>query len=1221
MKIRTCAALFLTAGIAATLPTMALAVDFPEVEPNETKATATPALGLVAGDTLSGTTTGTSSLAGATSRDTFRVGTAAATLGIYRHRLAITTTGTAGHTGAILGLTATASGPTTAEATVQTSSTSTTLTIPARANQWYGFGRAEQIFYRVTGGTTTTAPYTATYSVDPVVPTVFATNPEAGVITINHDATTDTAYDRDMFLFDSNLNPIAGIDDSDTTALARTLAVGTYFIGYGRFNTATGPFSGSSNIQGTFQTGNVLDFADASAASSALLGTQAVTLNIVSPAGTSTATGPVLGAYDIAWFQFTVSPSVTPTNPSITAATGTPSPVTAGSPLTVTATVFPGTNPASTFANVGSGVTITSALLSGGSAILLDNGVAPDAVAGDNIFSANVTIDAAAPTGTGTLPLVALDDQGRSSATFNLGVNIVGPIPGCPTALETATFTSQNSEGTLGSALNGVSTANFTIAGQVNTIRATGRLVSTAIFNLEADVQVTAPDGSTYILNPFTTGTSTAVRDLTSFTFTLPTLEDGTGTWTFRFFESFDDGANPDAVWQQICFGLDAVPTNPTAVSTFLPVAGNDGTGTGNLFVTVTPGQFPASTGLGVTVDGTGIGAGTVTLLDNGVAPDAVAGDNIFSGSAAVLAGTAAALYTLPVSITDGQSRTGTANANFRVVDTTSPGAAPACPTAAQTATFDNVVSEGANPAATNDIRTANFTVAGQVNTIVATGRLLSNAVFNGEADIFVTAPDGSTFTLNPFTTGTSTAVRDLTSFTFTLPSLEDGTGTWTFRFFESFNDAAVPDAIWDTICIGIDAVPTNPSATDTATPGTVARDGVQQVTLAVTVTPGLVPTSTGLAVVVDDSSIGGSGSLALLDDGNAPDLLAGDNIFSGSVVVAPTTALGGAVLPYTVTDAEGRNAGAGLTLNFTVAEAIGACCLTDGSCTVTDINNCVGVLGGTFAGSGTACAAYSAFTTDGAGAFEDISATGTRITAMDGLDDFVSAAQPIGFSFNFYGTAFTSLFVSTNGNIQFSTPTSTAFTNGPIPSAGVPNNAIYALWDDLNFAIGGGGAFIQTLGTSGVDLRTIVQWNGVSQFGSAGDPSTFQVALFEDGAIELRYLTVTGEGGSAGPTDTSTLGIENATGTNATVLNETRATLTGPISYRTTFADTGVCVPACPACPADFDQDGGVTGADVEAFFLAFEAGDPCGDTDLDGGVTGADVEAFFVAFENGGC
>jgi hypothetical protein len=59
----------------------------------------------------------------------------------------------------------------------------------------------------------------------------------------------------------------------------------------------------------------------------------------------------------------------------------------------------------------------------------------------------------------------------------------------------------------------------------------------------------------------------------------------------------------------------------------------------------------------------------------------------------------------------------------------------------------------------------------------------------------------------------------------------------------------------------------------------------------------------------------------------------------------------------------------------------------------------------------------------------------------------------------------------------------------------------------------------------------------------------------------------------------------------------------------------------ACPPCPGDFDQDGGVTGADVEAFFLAFEAGEACADTDADGGITGGDLEAFFMSFEVGGC
>lgn len=58
-----------------------------------------------------------------------------------------------------------------------------------------------------------------------------------------------------------------------------------------------------------------------------------------------------------------------------------------------------------------------------------------------------------------------------------------------------------------------------------------------------------------------------------------------------------------------------------------------------------------------------------------------------------------------------------------------------------------------------------------------------------------------------------------------------------------------------------------------------------------------------------------------------------------------------------------------------------------------------------------------------------------------------------------------------------------------------------------------------------------------------------------------------------------------------------------------------------CPACPADFDQDGGVTGADISAFFMEFEQGNPCADTDGDGGVTGGDIAAFFIVFEAGGC
>jgi len=58
-----------------------------------------------------------------------------------------------------------------------------------------------------------------------------------------------------------------------------------------------------------------------------------------------------------------------------------------------------------------------------------------------------------------------------------------------------------------------------------------------------------------------------------------------------------------------------------------------------------------------------------------------------------------------------------------------------------------------------------------------------------------------------------------------------------------------------------------------------------------------------------------------------------------------------------------------------------------------------------------------------------------------------------------------------------------------------------------------------------------------------------------------------------------------------------------------------------CPACPADYNQDGGVTGDDIAAFFADFENGADCADTNIDGGITGDDIAALFTVFEAGGC
>jgi hypothetical protein len=74
-------------------------------------------------------------------------------------------------------------------------------------------------------------------------------------------------------------------------------------------------------------------------------------------------------------------------------------------------------------------------------------------------------------------------------------------------------------------------------------------------------------------------------------------------------------------------------------------------------------------------------------------------------------------------------------------------------------------------------------------------------------------------------------------------------------------------------------------------------------------------------------------------------------------------------------------------------------------------------------------------------------------------------------------------------------------------------------------------------------------------------------------------------------------------------------------IDDRTTFLDdislTVIPVP----CVADFNQDGGVDGSDVDAFFLAWTQGLTEADVNIDGGVDGSDVDHFFVDWSAGGC
>ena len=80
------------------------------------------------------------------------------------------------------------------------------------------------------------------------------------------------------------------------------------------------------------------------------------------------------------------------------------------------------------------------------------------------------------------------------------------------------------------------------------------------------------------------------------------------------------------------------------------------------------------------------------------------------------------------------------------------------------------------------------------------------------------------------------------------------------------------------------------------------------------------------------------------------------------------------------------------------------------------------------------------------------------------------------------------------------------------------------------------------------------------------------------------------------------------------------RCIVTNPCSIATSDPATlGLC--ACLDCPADFNQDGGVDGTDIDAYFFRWESGHCDADVNADGGVDGDDVGTFFAAWEAGGC
>jgi hypothetical protein len=257
-KLILCAALSLGAAVATT------SAQIVEVEPNNNKAHATPALLLDVGSTITGSSTGATNQAGLGSGDEFLISTAPKPLGIYRWRLRLMTPSQP-HVVTIRGRNQVAGVIGTADVELCSS-----LSFVYRTDfaQWYGFGRSEQLYAAVTGTSATTQPYVVQVEMQPVNSIDIGQYPNAGRYqfsweNIGHMTNTD------VWLYDAQFNaiPDAGNDDTNFIAggsgsgtqsyLSVVLANGTYYL-------AVTDFELSNHLPAPvledYRNGKVLDF-------------------------------------------------------------------------------------------------------------------------------------------------------------------------------------------------------------------------------------------------------------------------------------------------------------------------------------------------------------------------------------------------------------------------------------------------------------------------------------------------------------------------------------------------------------------------------------------------------------------------------------------------------------------------------------------------------------------------------------------------------------------------------------------------------------------------------------------------------------------------------------------------------------------------------------------------------------------------------------------------
>ena len=138
-------------------------------------------------------------------------------------------------------------------------------------------------------------------------------------------------------------------------------------------------------------------------------------------------------------------------------------------------------------------------------------------------------------------------------------------------------------------------------------------------------------------------------------------------------------------------------------------------------------------------------------------------------------------------------------------------------------------------------------------------------------------------------------------------------------------------------------------------------------------------------------------------------------------------------------------------------------------------------------------------------------------------------------FDFPFYNNSYSSLIVNPNGWIGFGDD-NTEWYNTALPNVDAPLNAIMPFWDDLNPTNNGNTSDMSGEVKYKINNDNVIIWyDNVRHWVGSGDFDgvyDFQIVLWSDGNIDFNYRSMSGDINSA------TIGIQDGTGTNATLIN-----------------------------------------------------------------------------------